>query len=108
MMIGHLGVAGVAELAVSAGLIAYLQRSGPTCWPGGRAATRRLRRSAWQSMRTLWYGLAALVVATPVGLIAAETAWGSGASTIRQRAGAPGDRAGVGRYRATAGRPERA
>ena len=77
MMVGHLGVAGVAELAVTAGLIAYLQRSGSDllAW---RAANTPLAapRSAWQSMRRLWVGLAALIVATPVGLIAAGTAWG--------------------------------
>ena len=80
MMIGHLGVAGVAELAVSAGLVAYLQRSGSDllAWRAMHDARDASRGSggAWAATRTLWIGLAALVVATPLGLIAAGTAWG--------------------------------
>ena len=80
MMLGHLGVAGAAELAVSAGLVAYLQRSGSELltWRATHDAVAGSRRSAsvWRSTRALWVGLAALVVATPVGLVASGTAWG--------------------------------
>lgn len=74
MMIGHLGVAGVAELAISGGLVAYLQRSGSDllAWRVVEAAPR----SVWRSTRALCYGLIALMIATPVGLLAVGTAWG--------------------------------
>jgi cobalt/nickel transport system permease protein len=77
MMIGHLGVAGIAELAVSAGVVAYLQRSASELltWRASRCAADT-PRSAWRSTRALWVALAALVVATPVGLVASGTAWG--------------------------------
>ena len=75
MMIGHLAVAGIAELAITGGLVAYLQRSGSDLldW---RVAGAAMPRSVWRSTRVLWYGLIALVIATPIGLLAAGTAWG--------------------------------
>ena len=75
MMIGHLAVAGIAELAITGGLVAYLQRSGSDLldW---RVAGAAVPRSVWRSTRVLWYGLIALVIATPIGLLAAGTAWG--------------------------------
>ena len=50
MMIGHLGVAGVAELAISGGLVAYLQRSGSDllAWRLAEAAPR----SVWSTARS--------------------------------------------------------
>lgn len=77
MMIGHLGVAGIAELAISGGLVAYLQRSGSDLltWRAANAAPPAAR-GVWRSTRALWCGLLALAVATPLGLLAAGTAWG--------------------------------
>ena len=74
MMIGHLSIAGFAELAISGGLIAYLQRSNPdllTVSVSSSSAT-----GTWKSTRVLWYGLAGLMIASPIGLLAAGTAWG--------------------------------
>ncbi|HUK32744.1 MAG TPA: cobalt transporter CbiM, partial [Vicinamibacterales bacterium] len=77
MMIGHLTFAGLAEFIVSAGVVAYLQRNEP--WllkttasdvddeaPGARE----------QGTRVLWFALAALMILTPLGLLAVGHAWG--------------------------------
>src|SRR5439155_4701814 len=34
------------------------------------------RRGGWRATRSLWIGLAVLMIATPLGLLAAGTAWG--------------------------------
>lgn len=70
MMIGHLGVAGLAEALLAGGLLAYLQRSQPELLALGAPA------DAARAVRRLWYGLAALMIASPLGLLAAGTAWG--------------------------------
>lgn len=79
MMIGHLTFAGLAELIVSAGVVAYLQHADPAL----------LRRTAPHapdlgyvsaapviSMRRLWTGVALLMILTPLGILAAGAAWG--------------------------------
>jgi len=80
MMIGHLAVAGVAEAAITAGLVAYLQSadsallqrtsggpaSSPTSEPG----------SPHRSLRRLWLTVALLLLLTPLGILVAGTAWG--------------------------------
>jgi len=84
MMIGHLTFAGLAELIVSGGLVAYLQRSDPALLkltaPGVANVTSTLPvavpKGGWGVTRPLWIGLAVLMIATPLGLLAAGTAWG--------------------------------
>ena len=79
MMIGHLTIAGLAELIITAGLVSYLQT----------ADVDMLRRTAPSAMldsavlgtaarplRTLWVALTGLVVLTPLGILAAGKAWG--------------------------------
>lgn len=84
MMIGHLTIAGLAELIVTGGLVAYLQRADPALLKltapgvdsneaGGSPAAHK---GSWASTRPLWVGLALLMLATPLGLLAAGTAWG--------------------------------
>ncbi len=90
MMIGHLTFAGLAELILSAGLVAYLQRADPallrTTAPdapdadqavssAGRSASDSAA-SAWPSYRRLWVAVALFLVLTPLGIVAAGTAWG--------------------------------
>ena len=85
MMIGHLSFAGLAELVLSVGLVAYLQRADTgllrktapdapdheqTASMPGHLAT------AWPSVRKLWLIVAAFLVLTPLGILAAGTAWG--------------------------------
>jgi cobalt/nickel transport system permease protein len=80
MMIGHLTVAGLAELFVSAGVVAFLQQSDP----GLLRATSGLAGNAFEdgsqagrrALRPLWLGLGALMILTPLGILAGGAAWG--------------------------------
>ncbi len=77
MMLGHLTVAGVAEAIVSAGVVAFLQRSDASVLAGS-AGTPVITpvRGAARALRPLWAALALLMVLTPLGILAAGTAWG--------------------------------
>lgn len=76
MMIGHLTVAGLAEMVVSGGVVAYLQRAEPallkTTAPGATVGDA----IGWSSTRPLWIALAVLLILTPLGILAAGAAWG--------------------------------
>jgi len=82
MLIGHLSFAGLAELVISGGLVAYLQRANPDLLrlsaPG--AALERVPAAVashpWRATRGLWLGLAGLMILSPLGLLAAGIAWG--------------------------------
>jgi cobalt/nickel transport system permease protein len=87
MMIGHLSFAGIAEFVVSGGVVAYLQRSNPSilensAFAGGNnsdndnPALLAESRSTWRLAGPLWIRLALLMLLTPVGILAAGTAWG--------------------------------
>jgi cobalt/nickel transport system permease protein len=84
MMIGHLTFAGLAELVLSAGVVAYFQRTNPSLLkrtaPGevavGREGAGGENQSTWRTVRPLCAGLALLMVLTPLGILAAGTAWG--------------------------------
>jgi len=80
MLIGHLSFAGLAELVISGGLVAYLQRANPDLLAFSmRSADVQPKLAGpgiWRSTRALWYGLAALMTLTPLGLLAVGTAWG--------------------------------
>jgi cobalt/nickel transport system permease protein len=84
MMIGHLAFAGLAELVLSAGVVAYFQRTNPSLLKftavGSLAAdveiADRESQSIWRTVRPLGIGLALLMVLTPLGILAAGTAWG--------------------------------
>ena len=72
MMIGHLTIAGLAEMLLTAGIIAFLQRSNPQLLERQALAARGHSTSA----RGLALILGVLMVASPLGLLAAGTAWG--------------------------------
>jgi len=80
MMIGHLAIAGVAELVVSAGVVAFLQKSDPSLLKStagrGVLLTEPAARAGARSLRPLWAGLCVLMILTPLGTLAAGTAWG--------------------------------
>jgi len=84
MMIGHLTFAGLAELIVTGGVVAYLQRSDASLlkYTAPRAVVANIdtqtpvSKSGWRATRPLWIGLAVLMILTPLGLLAAGTAWG--------------------------------
>ena len=72
MMLGHLTFAGWAEGLLSAGVVAWLQHSDAALFEHNAPAPC----NGWRLTRPLWMGLAALLIATPLGLLAAGTAWG--------------------------------
>ena len=84
MMIGHLTFAGLAEMIVTGGVVAYLQRSdvallkftAPHTVVAAVETPTALSTSGWRATRPLWMGLAILMILTPLGLLAAGTAWG--------------------------------
>jgi cobalt/nickel transport system permease protein len=84
MMIGHLTFAGLAELFITGGVVAYLQRADPSLLKlTASDAPDRDRldivldgESRLPSLRKLWTGLAVLMILTPLGILAAGSAWG--------------------------------
>jgi cobalt/nickel transport system permease protein len=80
MMAGHLTVAGLAELILSAGLVAWLQRSHPSLLsataPGAVATEAEAGGLGWLAIRPLLAGLAVLMLLTPLGILAVGSAWG--------------------------------
>jgi len=77
MMIGHLTIAGLAELVITAGLVNYLQGANvemlrTTAGVSALEAAPLMVRAT----RGLWAALAVLVVFTPLGILAAGKAWG--------------------------------
>ena len=67
MMAGHLTVAGLAELFVSGGVVAYLQRAQPALLRGGARAGA--------ATKPLWAVLMVLAILTPFGVVTGK-AWG--------------------------------
>ena len=106
MMIGHLTFAGLAELLVSGGVVAYLQRTNPSLLRhrssvmGGPEEGTRVSSSriGWGLTGPLWIRLTLLMLLTPLGILAAGTAWGewsprdfSNPETRQQMASASGN-----------------
>ena len=73
MLIGHLTIAGLAELFVSAGVVGFLQRTDPSLLGAVWGARETIGP---RSLRPLWAGLGTLMMLTPLGILAAGTAWG--------------------------------
>ena len=84
MMIGHLTLAGLAELVISSGMVAYLQRSdpgllrqtAPDAPQSAEPAPPPRHSPRLPATRKLWLALAALLVLTPLGILAVGGAWG--------------------------------
>jgi cobalt/nickel transport system permease protein len=81
MMLGHLTFAGLAELFVSGGVVAYLQKTNPALL-GQKPLSRTddgvdvPAATGWKTTRPLWIRVALLMLLTPIGILAAGTAWG--------------------------------
>jgi len=82
MMMGHLTLAGVAEAAISAGLVAYLQAADPGLLrntagvlPATETASA-ITPAATNSLRRLWIAVALLMVLTPLGILVAGKSLG--------------------------------
>jgi cobalt/nickel transport system permease protein len=69
MMAGHLTVAGLAEMVLSGGVVAYLQRFEP-------GLLRAKERGGAFATKLLWAALTILAILTPLGILATESAWG--------------------------------
>jgi cobalt/nickel transport system permease protein len=78
MMIGHLTVAGLAELVVSAGVVAFLQQSDPSLLKAAAGPVEKMEEvsTGRAALRPLWVALGVLMTLTPLGILAAGTAWG--------------------------------
>jgi len=78
MMLGHLTIAGLAELAISAGVVAFLQRSEPSLLraTAGKVLLPDETAPVLRTHRPLWASLAVLLLLTPVGIFTAGSAWG--------------------------------
>jgi cobalt/nickel transport system permease protein len=82
MALAHLTVAGFVELALTAGVVTYLQRANLPLLRLNHpdvpltAAEARRRPPSW---RWAFYGLAAMIVASPLGLLAPGGAFGEDA-----------------------------
>jgi cobalt/nickel transport system permease protein len=72
MMIGHLTIAGTVEAVVTGLVVGWLQRTNPDLLETFSA----VKPDARAMSRWAWGGLAALILLTPIGLLAPGTAWG--------------------------------
>ena len=81
MMIGHLTIFGLAEVVFTTGVLAYLRKAAPDLLPSSAAAAEKetvpaggaRRSTVGRAVKAL---LVALVLLTPLGLLAEGTAWG--------------------------------
>jgi cobalt/nickel transport system permease protein len=84
MLTGHLTIAGIAEAVISGGVVAYLQKvdpellklSAPRSVGDFDQAETPAVVTGWRPTQALWVGVALLMIASPLGLLAAGIAWG--------------------------------
>jgi cobalt/nickel transport system permease protein len=76
MVIPHVLIASVVEGLVTALVVAYLMRTNQPALEMVNKPQAALEASGFAKWRALWVGLAALIVITPIGLLAPGTAWG--------------------------------
>jgi len=83
MMIGHLTFAGLAEAVISAGMVSYLQSSDIGLFRGiGDVSSLPTAAKSVESAPPLrlWWIVGFLMLCTPLGILAAGTAWGEWSS----------------------------
>ena len=86
MVIPHALIVSVVEGAVTALIVAYLMRANQPALEIINKTRITAETSSFSRWRALWVGLAALIVITPLGLLAPGTAWGEwGARQLTQR-----------------------
>ena len=73
MLLGHLTIAGLAELFVSGGVVAFLQKTDISLLAPKAAGTAPAKTG---NLRPLWAAVGTLMMLTPIGILAAGTAWG--------------------------------
>ncbi|MGD0154209.1 MAG: cobalt transporter CbiM [Thermacetogeniaceae bacterium] len=86
MLFAHLTVAGPVEAIVAALVIRYFQVSDPSLFLVGAAS--KVQATVKEGFNKLWYIIIALIVLTPIGLLAPGGAWGEwGADEIKNKFG---------------------
>ncbi len=85
IMIGHLTFAGLAELFVSGGVLAYLQRTNASLLKLTAPGAIEFESGDWPSLgwraaRPLWTALTLLLLLAPLGILATGSAWGEWAA----------------------------
>ena len=86
MMLGHLTIAGIAELVLTGGVVAFIQRTDVSLLSATAGRNVQLSGDGKAaggpgSLRPLWITLALLLVLTPLGLLAGGAAWGEWAAS---------------------------
>jgi cobalt/nickel transport system permease protein len=76
MVLGHLAFAGITEAILAGGVMAWLQHSNIELVEGSIPKESTATPGGWRLTRPFWIGIAALMIATPLGLLAAGSAWG--------------------------------
>jgi len=76
MVIPHALIASVVEALVTALVVAYLMRANQPALEMVKKAQIATETNSFAKWRAFWVGLAALIVITPIGLLAPGTAWG--------------------------------
>jgi cobalt/nickel transport system permease protein len=74
MMIGHLTIAGAVEALATGLVVAWMQRTNPELL--GTFGGTKTESTPSKFPRWAWLALGALIVLTPMGLLAPGTAWG--------------------------------
>ena len=91
MLIGHLTIAGLAEMIVASGIVAYLQKADPSLLERTAPEAAVGSMAPILARRKLWLALGALLILTPLGILATGAAWGEwsaqdfGDSAMRQQ-----------------------
>jgi cobalt/nickel transport system permease protein len=80
MMLGHIVIAGPVEGIVTALVVAYLQKANLPILQMNEPAPAQASLAGRLATGPLWIGLAALALLSPLGLLAAGTAWGEWAT----------------------------
>ncbi len=74
MLFAHLTIAGPVEAIVTALVVRYFQASDPSLFLVG--ASSKVQATVKAGFNKLWYVIIALIVLSPIGLLAQGTAWG--------------------------------
>lgn len=95
MVIPHMLVASIIEAVVTAAVVAYLLKANQSALNLAHAHSLTPESGSFSKWRTLWIILGALIIASPLGLLAPGTAWGEWGAEELTALGLPGIPAGL-------------
>ncbi len=87
MVIPHMLVASVVEGVMTSLVLVFFQRSNLGVGEASHPASTALTSGAAQTLRWVWVILGALIIASPLGLLAPGTAWGEWSAGELQKLG---------------------